>query len=99
MKRKATKEDRLHMARVARMGCIACERLGYFGTPAEVHHARVSHGWGRDSHKAVIPLCVEHHRGKTGVHTLSRQAFAEAYGISEIEMLEEINKRLKNATA
>lgn len=82
------------MARVSRMGCIACELVGHYGTPSQVHHVRKTLGWGRDSHLDTIPLCPEHHTGKTGVHTLSREAVKKVYGKSEIEMLEIIKKRL-----
>lgn len=94
MKRTATKTEKEHLARVARMNCIACEQIG-FSTPCQqVHHVRARHGWGRTSHMAVIPLCWEHHQGKTGVHSMGRQQFADMYGKSEIEMMEIINERL-----
>jgi len=77
------------------MGCICCE-LAYAwpDTPAEVHHVRVKHGWGRASHKATIPLCMPHHRGAMGVHSMGRQEFKDTHGYSEIELLEIVNKRL-----
>ena len=97
MKRKATTEERRHMAKVASMGCCVCERHGYPGTPAQVHHVRARHGWGRSGHKAVIPLCWEHHNGKTGVHSMGRQQFEDMHGISEIRLLELILDRTREA--
>ncbi len=51
------------MARVAALGCIVCRNLGYFDSPAEIHHVRYLAGGGqRASHMDVIPLCPLHHR-------------------------------------
>lgn len=94
MKRTKTAEEKIIMRQVAEMGCIVCERMGYPGTPAQIHHVRARHGWGRSSHKAIIPLCPEHHTGKTGVHSMGRNEFAAMYGKSEIEFLEIVLNRL-----
>lgn len=95
MKRTSTVADKAHMAKVAAMGCICCsECYGWNETPAQVHHVRVRHGWGRSSHKATIPLCEPHHEGAMGVHTLGRGEFKDTHGYSEIELLEIVNKRL-----
>lgn len=94
MKRTSTAEEKRIMKRVASMGCIVCERIGYPGTPAQVHHVRANHGWGRSSHKAIIPLCYEHHQGNTGVHSMGREQFKDMYGKSEIEFLEIVLNRL-----
>lgn len=38
-------------------------------TPTEAHHIRAGQGLSqRASDALVIPLCVDHHRGKHGVH-------------------------------
>ncbi len=77
------------MQRVAELGCIVCsECRGYQDTPAQVHHVRVRHGWGRSSHYATIPLCEPHHTGYLGVHSMGRDEFTEFYGKSEIELLD-----------
>lgn len=90
-----TKAERLHLARVAGMGCIACEQHGFENTPSEVHHVHVAFGWGRSSHYATIPLCPHHHRhGPTAVHVLSRADFAQAHGISELMMLALVHARM-----
>ena len=94
MKRTRTAEEKRIMEKVAAMGCIVCERMGYPGSPAHAHHVRARHGWGRSSHKAVIPLCPEHHQGSTGVHSMGRQQFKDMYGKSEIELLEIVLNRL-----
>jgi hypothetical protein len=95
MKRTMTAAERRHLARVAAMGCIACEQHGYENTPAEVHHVHVGHGWGRTSHYATIPLCPYHHRhGPLAVHFLSRAGFTRAHGMSELRMLALVHVRL-----
>lgn len=95
MKRTATAEEREWMGTIARMGCIACELAGDYNTPAQVHHVRVEHGWGRTSHYATIPLCPMHHTdGPMAVHVLSREDFARCHGYSEHEMLEIIHARM-----
>ena len=95
MKRTATAADRRRLAAVAALDCELCLHLGYHGTPAEVHHVRVSHGWGRTSHKASIPLCPPHHRDPIiGVHGMGRDEFTAMYGISELELLERTNERV-----
>ena len=97
MKRKASAEEKRHLAKVAAMGCAVCEFcLGYEGTPAQVHHVRVEHGWGRSGHKNTIPLCEPHHTGSgMGVHSMGREEFTEMYGRSELELLELVNERVK----
>lgn len=95
MKRKATAKDKRHMSRVAEMGCIVCELFYNVYEPrVQVHHVRANHGWGRSSHKAIIPLCYEHHQGITGVHSMGREQFNDLYGKSEIEFLEIVLNRL-----
>ena len=68
------------MNRVSDLGCAVCRRMGYAGTPAEIHHKRAGTGAGRrSSHYEVIPLCPEHHRGKSGLHLLGRRKFEKRY--------------------
>lgn len=95
MKRTQSASDKAHLAKVAQMGCVCCEICyAQHDTPAQVHHCRLRHGWGRTSHKAVIPLCPQCHTGRWGVHSLGRQEFKDTHGYSEIELLEIVNKRL-----
>jgi hypothetical protein len=37
----------------------------------------------------VIPLCPEHHRGKTGLHGLGTKGFVKHYGYSEVDLLDD----------
>lgn len=95
-RRKPTVAERKHMGRVAALGCIACEKEGHFGTPAEIHHLR--HGQGvaqRSSHYRTLPLCPRHHRlGNHGVaYHAGPKAFEAKYG-TELELLAEVLGRL-----
>jgi hypothetical protein len=88
MKRTSTAAERRHLASVAALGCIVCSHChGHQDTPAQVHHVRVSHGWGRSSHTMTIPLCPEHHTGTSGVHSNGRDEFEQLHGYSEIDLL------------
>lgn len=93
-----TKDEKAHLARVADLGCMACRKLGYIGTLAEIHHPRAGVGKGqRASHYDAIGLCPEHHRGLMhpvvpSIH-LAKRAFIERFG-TEAELLVEVRKLL-----
>jgi hypothetical protein len=42
----------------------------------------------------VIPLCPEHHRGKTGLHGLGTKGFPKYYGYTELDLLEDVRRLL-----
>lgn len=82
-----TKAQREKWTRLAEMGCCIC------GSPfVEIHHVGTGAG-GRKNHDKVIPLCPEHHRGKTGLHGMGRKAFSRQYG-SEQELLDKLEMLL-----
>lgn len=84
-----TKDEKKHLDLISQLGCVVCARLGYGATPAEIHHPRKGTGLAlRASHFDAIPLCVEHHRGQTGVHGLGTKGFAKRYGFDESDLLE-----------
>ena len=90
-----TSPERQYLARVAALPCCLCMHLGLGATPAEVHHVRVKHGWGRSGHFATIPLCPLHHRGQPGgIHDMGRDEFTALYGISEFELLAITSRQL-----
>jgi hypothetical protein len=92
--------ERKHMSRVADLGCSVCRRMGYSGTPAELHHPRSGVGMAkRASHFDDIPLCPEHHRGKTGVHGLGTKGFPKHWGFTEEDLLEDIKQLLSSKNA
>lgn len=94
-KAKSTAAERAHLAAVAALGCILCQHLGFGPTPAEVHHVRVNHGWGRSGHFNTIGLCPFHHAGQPGgVHSMGRDEFTARYGISELDLLQVVRIRL-----
>jgi hypothetical protein len=78
-----------YMGRVAGVGCLVCQRLGYGYSPAVVHHLKEECGAGqRQSNYLVIPLCPTHHTdGGPGVayHAGFRQ-FERIYG-TELDLL------------
>jgi hypothetical protein len=93
-----TKAEKKHMSLVAELGCMVCLRMGYQGTPAEIHHKRAGTGAGRrSSHMEVIPLCPEHHRGNTGLHGLGTKGFPKHWGFDEDDLLADVEKLLKTA--
>lgn len=58
-----------HLSRVASLGCIVCWRMDFGETPAQIHHPRFAVGMSqRASDWLAVPLCQEHHLGKSGVH-------------------------------
>jgi len=83
-----------HKNKVASLGCMACRILGYGETPAQLHHVREGQGMAQKaSDWLVIPLCVEHHAGKNGIHGHGFEAMTK---LTEIDLLaatiEEISK-------
>ena len=89
-----TKDEKQHLDKVAAIGCVLCHLQGTPGTPAEIHHPRKGTGMGqRASHYDAIPLCPEHHRGKTGIHGMGVKAFTKHYDIDEAGLLH-ITRRL-----
>lgn len=86
-RKSATKAEREYMSAQADAGCILCRFLGLGNTPAEIHHLRYGVGAGqRNSNLMAIPLCPEHHRGRTGYHGLGRREFERQYGVTEMDL-------------
>ena len=87
------------MTRVAALGCAVCRRLRLGETPALLHHPRSGVGKGqRCSNFDVIPLCYEHHVGKTGVHVLGLKGlFFEMYGFTEQDLQIETKQLINGA--
>jgi len=83
---KMKKREREHLQKVQDLGCIVCIRLGYYGTPAEIHHVK-RFGAKRD-HFHVIPLCPHHHRTSNESYHLNPLWFTEQFGTQQ-ELLEE----------
>ncbi|WP_341918657.1 Ref family recombination enhancement nuclease [Polaromonas sp. YR568] len=94
-----TRAELIHKDKLAQLGCLACLRI--YGPhnpgPVELHHLRTG-GWGKGDYKTLIPLCVEHHRGKRGIHGLGTKAFDAEYPFTQRDLLDDA-LRLIGATA
>lgn len=95
-----TKEERVHKERLAGLGCMACLRIHgpHEPGPVELHHLRTG-GWGKGDHRTLIPLCVEHHRGATGVHGLGTKAFPRHHGFDQQDLLADALRLLERQEA
>jgi len=84
-----TNVEKLHKRRLADIGCMVCRRLwGINDGPVELHHLR-KNGWGKGDYKTLIPLCIEHHRGNTGIHGLGTKGFDKAYPFTQRDLLDD----------
>ena len=73
-----------YMEMVHRLPCLVCELTGEPSPQVEAHHV----GTGDErTDWLVVPLCVEHHRGATGVHGLSRRGFERRYKLTDLMMV------------
>lgn len=89
----ATKNEKIALDKIARLGCILCsEVLGIEGSEAELHHVR-RYGAKRAT-SPILPLCPEHHRGNDGLHGLGVKGFERKYQISCEKLLEQVNQKL-----
>jgi len=72
--------------RVASLGCILCRKFDMAQEGRTLlHHARKGQGMSqRGSDWLVIPLCREHHVGKTGVHG---DRFYTTWKLDEMDLL------------
>lgn len=82
--------EKQHKDRLVSLGCMVCRRLFPWLEPAtpELHHLRTG-GWGKGDYKTMIPLCREHHQGKTGVHGMGTKAFERHYGLTQQDLLDD----------
>jgi hypothetical protein len=90
-KKSKTKEEKIHMGRVADLGCIICGN-----NLVELHHITTRRGFGaRSKHMEVLPLCFIHHRGGQRGVALHEgvKTWEEKHGTQE-ELLEKVNKML-----
>jgi len=85
-----TDAEKQHLYRVSELGCAVCRRMGYPGTPSELHHLPSGVGVAQgSSYISVLPLCPEHHRGKTGLHGLGEKGFVKYWGFNENDLLKD----------
>ena len=88
-----TKDEISHKRKLAEMGCMVCRRIygPHSPGPVELHHLRTG-GWGKMDYTTLIPVCVEHHRGNTGIHGLGTKGFAKHYGFDQQDLLNDAQK-------
>lgn len=71
--------------KIGAMGCVLCRHLGLGETPANLHHVREGQGMSqRASDFLIVPLCKEHHQGKTGFHSAG---FYTRHRLDEMDLL------------
>ena len=79
---------------------MVCRKLyGITDSPVQLHHYR-SGGWGKGDYTTLIPLCPEHHVGKTGVHGLGTKGFDKHYspkGFTQKDLLILVQKMMSNS--
>ena len=87
-----------HIMKVATLGCALCRHIGYAGTPAEIFLAKHLLTDKVPLEKRILPLCPEHHRGKTGLHGLGTKGFPKHWGFDEDDLLADVAGLLQNNT-
>jgi hypothetical protein len=91
-----SKTDLLTLSKIAELGCCVCRKIGYLGTPAELHIFSIKQSKNSTKRvKVVLPVCPPHHRGETGIHGLSKRNFEKSYGFTIAELLEDTNNLLE----
>ena len=92
-----TKAEKLHYAKLARLGCILCRQLdvkNVSDSPTEIHHIR--RFGGVRSKAPAVPLCAYHHRlGDNSYHSLGAKGFTKYWGISPEQLIEKTNDLLR----
>lgn len=71
-----TTEQKALWARLVARGCVICAQK------ANIHHCGTGAG-GRKDHDNVLPLCVFHHTGALGIHTIGRKKWQEKFGTEQ----------------
>ena len=84
------KERRERFDALSELGCAIC------GMPPQIHHLIGTkwRGMGQKSDdRNTIPLCLHHHTGAEGVHTIGKKTWEAKYGTQE-ELLEQTEAKL-----
>ena len=78
--------------RLAEIGCIIC------GQPPQIHHliGVRYRGMGQKADDMyTLPICLHHHTGAAGIHTIGKRTWEAKYGTQE-ELLAKTNDKLSN---
>lgn len=91
-----TRAETIYKGRMAEQPCAICVRLHgeHEGGHVELHHLREG-GWGRGDYTTLIPLCITHHRGAEGIHTMGTKAWQRAFNVTQAELLEWARSRVR----
>ncbi len=65
--------------KTAALGCIVCRNLGYYDSPATIHHLRSDVGMGQRS-KRCIPLCPAHHQHGPDAFHYAPKSWQDRFG-------------------
>ena len=74
------KDRKARFNNLSEVGCCICRR------PTEIHHligVKYSGMGQKAPDEKTIPLCVEHHRGKHGIHQIGMKEWEQLYGTQE----------------
>lgn len=84
-----TRAESLHKLHLSLMGCAMCNHIHgpHEPGPVELHHLR-SGGWGKGNYLTLIPLCVNHHRGREGIHHIGTKLWEREFGVTQRELLD-----------
>jgi hypothetical protein len=94
-KKSKTKDEKLHMRSIAELGCIICNKMGFPGSPAELHHIISNTGMGKKAtNYEVIPLCPHHHRNSEESYHQSPKNFTEKWGSQENLLQETLENKV-----
>ena len=84
------------LSKIAELGCCVCRKIGYPGTPSELHIFSIKQSMNSTKRvKVLLPVCPPHHRGETGIHGLGKRKFEQSYGFTIAELLEDTSNFLK----
>jgi hypothetical protein len=76
---------------LSQLGCCICRQ------PPQIHHliGIKYRGMGQKADDVfTIPLCLYHHTGPEGIHTLGKRAWEAKYGFQD-DWLEETERRIE----
>jgi hypothetical protein len=93
-----SKTDPSTLSKIVELGCCVCRKIGYPGTPAELHIFSIKQSKNSTKRvEVVLTVCPPQHRGETGIHGLGKRKFEKSYGFTISELLEDTNNLLKES--
>lgn len=85
----AKSTETIHKGKVAALGCALCFHIhgAHEPGPVELHHLRTG-GWGKGDYKTLMPLCINHHRGMMGIHSMGTKRWESTFCITQQQLLD-----------